>query len=211
MQRGSVIVIEGPDCAGKTTLCKQLVQTLKNAEYIKLPDRGTPTGKLIDGFIKKEVQFSEDHESNERAAQMLFAANNMEKRATLIKKLNAGITLVFDRYVPSGIVYHSCSLGTDETAFITALNRGMPKPDVVFVLKLPFEVASQRRKDYGKERNDNKEMHDLVSAQFRTTCPTAHFVDATQTPTAVLEEVMDSIGLVLGFNDNKSATELSFY
>lgn len=206
--RGFVIVIEGPDCAGKTTLCKALVQVLgtEHAEYIKLPDRSTATGKLIDAFIKKEIEFSPDHESNERAAQMVFAANNMEKRASLLEKLEAGVTLVFDRYVPSGIVYHSCALDRDESAFILSLNRGMPKPDIVFVLELPFEIASQRRQDYGKERNDNKSMHDAVSACFRAVCPEAHFVDATETPEMILRYVRETIGAGPG-----DRPQLSFY
>lgn len=188
----------------QTTLCKALVQVLGDTEYIKLPDRSTATGKLIDAFIKKEIEFSSDHESNERAAQMIFAANNMEKRASLLAKLEAGVTLVFDRYVPSGIVYHSCALDKDESAFILALNRGMPKPDVVFVLELPFEVACQRRQDYGKERNDNKAMHDAVSACFRAVCPEAHFINATQDPSSILRVVREGLGL-------KRKKELSFY
>jgi dTMP kinase len=186
-----LIAIEGPDCAGKTTLCKHLCADNPDYVYVKLPNRSTATGQLIDQFLKGTLTFSPNPKHNERAAQLLFAANNMEQCQYLWDLLEQGKTLVVDRYIPSGIVYHSVAQGSNQAEFILNLNVDMPKPDLIIVLEVDPVVASKRRADYGTERNDNPEHQRLIGEAFREYLgDTALFIDASKSEEEVYQTVL---------------------
>lgn len=186
-----LIVIDGQDCSGKTTLCKRLCQNNPDYVYVKLPNRSTATGQLIDQFLKGTLTFSPNPKHNERAAQLLFAANNMEQCQELWDLLEQGKTLVVDRYIPSGIVYHSVAQGSNQSDFILNLNVDMPKPDMIIILEVDPVVASKRRTDYGTERNDNPEYQRRIGEAFREYLEdTALFIDASKSEEEVYQCVL---------------------
>lgn len=190
--RGRLVVIEGPDCAGKTTVAKRL-EAEHGFVYMKFPNRSTPTGRLIDQFLHRELSFSDDGVHNERAAQLLFAANNHESRARLLETLRAGRDVVLDRFVPSGVVYHSMAVGSDQRDFIEMVNRGMPRPDFVVVFELDADVAATRRADYGTERNDDVQVQRDVARGFRLYFPPSDdvaYVDANRGRDDVFADVV---------------------
>ena len=57
--RGTFVVFEGVDRAGKSTQCKLLAEGLRKrgreATLINFPDRTTGVGQLIDKYLRKEV------------------------------------------------------------------------------------------------------------------------------------------------------------
>ena len=65
--RGTLIVFEGYDRSGKTTVCTKIVEHLntpkerkngkENAKFMRFPDRDTEIGKIIDGYLKKEKEY----------------------------------------------------------------------------------------------------------------------------------------------------------
>lgn len=202
MPRGRLIVVEGPDGAGKTTLALLLASHL-GAEYIKLPDRSTPTGKLIDSFLKKELEFSKDAYENERIAQLVFAANNAEKRSFIVDLLNRGRDVVLDRYLDSACVYFSQATRTLGHDLILSFSDGMPAPDLVCVLELPWDIAETRRAHRGdakRERNDFKEVHEAVAHGFRdmwrhVSWPRV-FMDAQKPVDDILKEALGHVHVV---------------
>jgi len=199
--RGRLVVVEGPDRAGKTTLARALAAD-HGYVYVKLPDRSTATGQVLHRFIAEGHAFSADHEANETAAQLVFAANNHEKRAHLLGLLESGRDVVLDRFLDSAVVYHSAAVGEDRAAWILALNQGMPLPDLVLVLELPFEAAAKRA-DMGKERNDSEKIQTAVARGYRARLDRADapwpaaFLDATASAGEVLAEAVETIGRVL--------------
>ena len=93
--RGLFIVIEGTDKSGKTTQVRRLADSLKKAspvEIISFPDRDTPIGKLLDGYLKGKVDL-DDH-----AVHLLFSANRWQMDSTIKYLLESGITVIADRY-----------------------------------------------------------------------------------------------------------------
>jgi dTMP kinase len=74
--RGAFIVVEGLDKAGKSTQCEALVKNLQQddipVKHIRVPDRTTPVGKIINSYLKGEIQM-DDH-----AIHLLFTANRWE-------------------------------------------------------------------------------------------------------------------------------------
>nr|CAD7198316.1 unnamed protein product [Timema douglasi] len=169
MPRGALIVFEGCDRAGKTTQCKKLVDALVQkgfpAKYMNFPavihfcrlinfpnvkqhvlltDRTTPVGKIIDGYLANKTEL------HDRTIHLLFSANRWECQPMMMSLLNAGTTLIVDRYSFSGIAFSAAKEGMD-LKWCQNPETGLPKPDLVFMLNLNTSVMMQRG-DFGSER-----------------------------------------------------------
>nr|CAD7452734.1 unnamed protein product [Timema tahoe] len=68
----------------------------------------------------------------------------------MISLLNAGTTLIVDRYSFSGIAFSAAKEGMD-LKWCQNPETGLPKPDLVFMLNLNTSVMMQRG-DFGSER-----------------------------------------------------------
>jgi dTMP kinase len=53
-----LIVLEGLDRSGKTTVASILKEKLQPSVVIRFPNRTTETGKLLDMFLTKKVHFN---------------------------------------------------------------------------------------------------------------------------------------------------------
>ncbi|PHH76763.1 hypothetical protein CDD82_3856 [Ophiocordyceps australis] len=75
-QRGAFIVLEGLDRSGKTTQAKKLEERMvasgMRVVAMQFPDRTTVIGKMIDDYLKSNVEM-EDH-----VIHLLFSANRWE-------------------------------------------------------------------------------------------------------------------------------------
>ncbi|KAI9891251.1 MAG: Thymidylate kinase [Vezdaea aestivalis] len=162
--RGVLIAVEGLDRAGKSTQCQNLLAHLRSrglsAELIRFPDRTTPTGQLIDSFLKNEIEIPP------RSIHLLFSANRWEVASRIEELINSGTSVVLDRYIPSGIVY---SLSKDPRPFgldwAIAAEVGLPAPDVVLLLTIDERVAEMRG-GFGAERFEKKETQRRVKEAF---------------------------------------------
>lgn len=85
IRRGLLIAFEGLDKTGKTTHSKLLSDALNtlNIKSLKLrfPDRNTELGKLLDSYLKKQIDL------NPEVSHMLFSANRWEVKDKLIQYL----------------------------------------------------------------------------------------------------------------------------
>ena len=73
-------------------------------------------------------------------------------RKELLRKLQAGTTLIVDRYAYSGVAFTAAKgLPGLDRAWCTAPDAGLPAPDAVFFLSLTVEQAAARG-GYGEER-----------------------------------------------------------
>ncbi|GAO48231.1 deoxythymidylate kinase-like protein [Saitoella complicata NRRL Y-17804] len=160
MPRGALIVIEGLDRAGKSTQCDRLVTRLKTSTPTllrKFPDRTTPIGTMIDAYLRSTSDL-DDH-----AVHLLFSANRWEASSAIKAELEAGVTVVVDRYIYSGIAF-SRAKGLDG-AWCRAPDVGLPRPDVAIFLDISEEAAAERG-GYGEERYEKKEMQRKVRQDF---------------------------------------------
>jgi thymidylate kinase len=81
---------------------------------------------------------------------LLFAL--VWRREELLRKLQAGTTLIVDRYAYSGVAFTAAKgLPGLDRAWCTAPDAGLPAPDAVFFLSLTVEQAAARG-GYGEER-----------------------------------------------------------
>lgn len=135
--RGKFIVFEGPDGSGKTTQQKTVASVLGTAVCECEPTTGE-IGKQIRRALGGEVDCAPE------TLALLFAADRCEHVRALEKLLEAGETVLCDRYVFSSIAYQGLEL---DTAWIAEINRRATErllPDAVVYVDLPTESCMAR-------------------------------------------------------------------
>lgn len=147
MFKGKLIVIEGIDHVGKTTLSRGLAEELK-ATWMNFPARSTFYGKLIDSWLrglweaKASTAFPELDNVNAAVFQALQTCNRLECVPTIEHLLLTGENIICDRYWPSGVAY-GCADGLDKRSMVT-LHRTLPYPDLFILLDAPLDVIKSR-------------------------------------------------------------------
>ncbi|KAI9822623.1 MAG: Thymidylate kinase [Pycnora praestabilis] len=210
--RGTLVVVEGLDKAGKSTQCAKLVENLQqegsNVRHIRFPDRTTPIGKMIDTYLRGQTQ-QEDH-----VIHLLFSANRWEIAKQIEEDISLGMVVVIDRYYYSGCVYSAAkNIPGLDLLWARCPDVGLPRPDICVFLDISVEKAAQRG-GFGEERYENNEMQDRVRRLFKELRSSQdkedfHIVDAGQTQEEVQSEVLDALlgTSVLGFgNYNRGIT-----
>ncbi|KAI1802929.1 thymidylate kinase-domain-containing protein [Daldinia bambusicola] len=162
--RGAFVVFEGMDRAGKTTQAKLLqqrcIESGREVRFMRFPDRTTPIGKMIDSYLKGEAEI-EDH-----VIHLLFSANRWEAVKKIKAELEAGHTIICDRFYHSGIVYSAAkNIKNLSLSWAKAPEIGLPRPDMVLFLDLEEEVARERG-GWGGEVYEKGEMQRRVRDLF---------------------------------------------
>ncbi|KAI5365215.1 Putative thymidylate kinase, P-loop containing nucleoside triphosphate hydrolase [Septoria linicola] len=196
-QRGHLIVFEGLDRSGKSTQCARLVDHLiaqgQKVEYMRFPNRGTVIGQMINNYLVGSSN-QEDH-----AIHLLFSANRWEAAEDIKRHLQAGTTVVVDRYYYSGCVYSAAKQNpTMDLAWCRHPEVGLPRPDLCLFLDISAEDAAKRG-GFGSERYEKQEMQDRVRslfAEMRTHPDEAEdivTIDAGRTVEEVGRTIQDSV------------------
>lgn len=140
LRKGKLIVIEGIDGAGKTTISKALYETLKkrgiNCIFSSEPT-SSPFGKEIKTALTKK-------ESNSQKLRFLFLKDRMwHVKNIIVPALEEGKTLILDRYYLSTLAYQS-SQGLPFKELLIENETVAPIPDLIIYLDIPLEVAFKR-------------------------------------------------------------------
>lgn len=159
--RGTFIVLEGIDRAGKTTQARLLVEKLREAGIDvvahRFPARTSAIGGLLDSYLQ-QTRSADAH-----VMHLLFAADRWEQQAAIRTDLLAGKTVVCDRYAYSGVAY-SAAKGLD-LEWCKAADRGELRPDLVLYLNLPPEAASLRA-GYGVELYERLDFQRIITSKY---------------------------------------------
>lgn len=131
-----LIVLEGIDGCGKSTVAQQMAAVL-NVKWIEFPDRTTVTGRVIDDVLQHRLAVG-----GSEVLQALFAVNRYEKLPELARALCSS-NLVCSRYTPSGLVYGEVS-GL-ERRWLEQIHAGLPEPDLSLLLDVPPDVGLSRK------------------------------------------------------------------
>ncbi|PIK48629.1 putative thymidylate kinase [Apostichopus japonicus] len=118
-------------------------------------ERSTGIGQLISSYLEKKLDLQDN------AVHLLFTANRWELQPKMIKLLEAGVTLVVDRYSFSGVAFSSAKNGVD-LQWCKQPEVGLPKPDLVMYLNIPSSVAATRGQ-FGEERYEKEEFQKKVA------------------------------------------------
>lgn len=152
---GKLIVFEGTDGAGKTTMISKLVEYLSN-KYgssnvlsIKQPTDMSRKTKLF-----QKMMYSESHDDIDyRAVQLLTMSDRIQHIKEVIEPaLKEGKYVVCDRYVYTSYVNMLARGYNDETWFIYVAKH-IIKPDVVFLAYVNSSLAIKRIKSRAEEKD----------------------------------------------------------
>lgn len=136
---GLLVVFEGVNGSGKTTIIEELEQyyRMTNAPYAiyKMPDRSGMYGDRIDEYLKGKIVITSKYDVLD-----MFAANRSAIRKNMMRDLYNGKIVLCDRYVFSAIAYQIPTHVVDETiiqnysSVIGHFDKMMPMPDVVYLI-----------------------------------------------------------------------------
>lgn len=176
MGEGKLIVIEGVDCSGKTTMYERLkAQFAGNDNYcfISYPKYESETGKLISQYLRGELALTDEER------MCLYATDRfVDYLGSWKAKLQEGKTVVAARYTTSTMIYTEAGDPQDKVSKFTVLGGedkrkvegleygvlGLPKPDAVMLLDVPADVLQQRL-----TRKAQAEGYDVLEANFAYT------------------------------------------
>ena len=161
-KRGKFILFEGIDRSGKSTQCRLLYNHLKSSGKsvieMSFPDRTTPLGKIIDQYLKKELEIP-----SSEAVHLLFSANRWELNEKIKQTLEKGTTIVMDRYIYSGLAFSSAK--KIDLDWCRKADQGLVIPDIIFYLDIIIDEV-MKRCNFGEERYEEKRFQQKVIRQF---------------------------------------------
>jgi dTMP kinase len=199
MTRGRLITIEGIDGAGKSTLAQGLLTALSargiNAVVMREPG-GVATAERIRSLVKDP-----ELEIGARAEALLYAAARAQLvHQRLVPSLEAGTTVVLDRFVDSSLVYQGVGrwLGIDAVRAVNAFATDGLTPDRTLLLNLSPAIgrARSRRRDAVPDRLEREDdaFFERIAAAYGRLAATEperiRTVDADQPSEAVLAQAL---------------------
>lgn len=139
------VAVEGPDCAGKTTLIRGLVSKFLDSGIPCIPASnpgGTHLGsKIKEGIVTAAAPASLD-------AQLLgFCAAHCELVEKVLMPNQANSVVIFDRYLLSTIIYQGLGNKLYLRSFLNRVHDlvgHLPHPDVYIVLQATGEALKAR-------------------------------------------------------------------
>ena len=155
--RGRFIVLEGIDGSGTTTHVARLADRLRGLSVAvhatREPSDG-PVGTLVRQILCGRVVVPGGGAPGWATMALLFAADRMDHVESDIEPFLAGGGVVLsDRYVASSLAYQSVCSGAEAAVaieWIRTLNRYARRPDLMFILDVPPEIAAERRMRRGE-------------------------------------------------------------
>jgi len=195
----ALITIEGIDGAGKSTLAAGLAAALPDAVLLREPG-GVALAERV-----RAVVMDPDLRVGPRAEALLYAA----ARAQLVEEavrpqLEAGRTVLLDRFVDSSLAYQGAGrgLGVEAVRAINDFGTGGLVPDRTLLLRLEPAVARARMGGRGVAADrleaEGEDFFGAIAAAYDALAaadPERWVVlDATQPPDVLLDAALGALG-----------------
>jgi dTMP kinase len=201
MERGKYICLEGGDGTGKTTLARAIHDRLgdKRAWLTRFPSDGI-IGRMIRQGLTGEVSLES------KPFLYLFAADGLQQQLHIQDTLEQqGKHIICDRHPTlSGRVFQPLHHPTEhiESVYNSSTADGISKPDHLFIIDVPVDVALERMANRDKYEDVVFEKHNseyvglirdrylLIAERFNGT-----ILDGTLTTAELVEQVLEHSGL----------------
>ena len=196
---GKLIVFEGTDGAGKTTLI-ELTRLYLEKEYgnekIILVKQPTDMSRKTKLFQK--MMYSERHEDIDyRAVQLLTMSDRIQHSFEIIKPaLKSGKIVICDRYIFTSLA-NMLARGYRNEEWFFDVSKHLIRPDITFLAYVEPELAIARIKNRPEEsfryldekllRNVAKEFYEMAEGESFT------ILDSSRNPKQVFYEVEEKL------------------
>jgi dTMP kinase len=192
-----LVTIEGIDGAGKSTLAGALAERL-GAVLLREPG-GVELSERIRALVKDPALTV-----SPRAEALLYAA----ARAQLVEErlrplLDAGETVLLDRFVDSSLAYQGAArgLGVEEVLAVNAFGTGGLLPDRTLLLRLDPALARSRAGARGEAVDrleaEGDDFFAAIAAAYDALAAEDparwRVLDATRTPEELLEDAVEAV------------------
>lgn len=181
MNKGLLVTFEGPDGSGKTTQISLLKDYLGSMGFEVVFTR-EPGGTDISEKIRDIVLDNKNSEMSDMCEALLYASSRAQLVHQVIKPaLLEGKIVVMDRFVESSIVYQGIgrNLGVDRIKSINeAATEGL-RPDITFLLTIPFEEGLKRKtkqKTLDRLENSGDDFHKRVYEGYMSLAGSADYI-----------------------------------
>ena len=168
---GKLIVFEGTDGAGKTTLIsmtKKLLEDIHGSDTVLCLKQPTDLSRKTKLFQK--MMYSENHSDIDyRAVQLLTMSDRIQHSFEVIEPaLKKGKIVICDRYVYTSYV-NMLARGYTKEKWFHSVTKHIIKPDIRFLVYVNPELAIERIKSLPEETNRylNEELIVKVALLFK--------------------------------------------
>lgn len=168
IKRGKFIVFEGTDGCGKSTQMRMLEEYLTGRGVVchkTHEPTESPFGSLLRSCMSGKL------DADERAIAAMFAADRLDHITDpvngIASKLEAGITVLCDRYYLSSFAYNSGAAPLEWVIELNRLAMEMLPPDLTVYIDVPVEVSARRLGRRGeRERYETQEKQLTVHKNY---------------------------------------------
>ena len=143
--KGKFIVFEGIDGSGKSTQIRLLSERLKKEGfpcYTTMEPTDGPIGSLIHQIMIGRMK------TDNKVIASLFAADRLDHLLNetdgLVAKIEAGTTVISDRYYLSSYAYHSVDMPMEQVIAMNAPSRDMLRPELHIFVDIDPDTAVAR-------------------------------------------------------------------
>src|SRR3989344_979357 len=180
MQKGKLIVIEGPDGSGKTEQWKLLAQRLKKedhlVELVDFPQYSKVSAGLISNYLRGI--YGKPDDVSPYAASLFYALDRHDLSFKMRDWLGEGKIILANRHVASNRGHESGKIHNARRSkevlkwlYQTEFEiLGIPKTDINVFLDLPIEVSLKLIKKRGLAQDGHENIQHLKNAHasYRT-------------------------------------------
>ncbi|MCB9653052.1 MAG: dTMP kinase [Deltaproteobacteria bacterium] len=190
---GLLVVLEGIDGSGKSTLAHALADALKARGFSDVVVTREPTDGPFGREIRAIAAGGRANVTKEYEYQLFQDDRRAHVEAVVRPALERGAVVVQDRSYFSTLVYQG-ERGLDPVAMRAESEQIAPKPDLLFIVDVPVEVALTRIRNTRTAADDFEREESLARVRRRFLgFEEAHIVDGTRPPEEVTRVVLDTI------------------
>jgi dTMP kinase len=187
------VTFEGVDGSGKTTQAELLAESLRRDGQTVVATRepgGTPLGEEVRKLLLEGVEMSAWAEA------ALFAAARAElAHIVIVPALEAGATVICDRYIDSSLAYQGIArnLGVERVLDLNLLATEGLLPDRTFLILADPATARERSAKADRIEREGSDFHRTVDKAYRALA--AMFperittIDGDRPPDEIAEEI----------------------